>query len=120
MTTVTSGEYTRRRYQWTVPVPFSRGAVVGDVRDAIGMAEATYEAVTGGRTSSDDWLRVEVGDEEVTFWFEVEEKPGPTLPPAARRSLQVVIAYLEDAGYVDVPALAKDLQEILRGGEVVE
>lgn len=118
MTTVTSGEYTRRRYQWTVPVPFGRGAVIGDVQDAIGMAASTYESVTGGRTSSDDWLRIAVGDEEVAFWFEVDEQADNALPRDARRRLRSLISILEEgqqrSGNMDGPAIIDELKGILR------
>jgi hypothetical protein len=119
MTTVVSSEHTRRRYQWTVPAPYPRGAVIGDVQDAIGMAASTYEAVTGGRTTSDDWLRVDVGDEEVVFWFEVDEEPGKALPPDARRGLRSLVSILEEGlhrtGNIDGPALIEALKSILRG-----
>lgn len=124
MTTVTSGEFTRRRHQWTVPAPWPRGAVIGDVQDAIGMAATAFEQIHAYTPRSDDWLRMDVGDEEVIFWFEVDETPGTVLPPEVRRSLQVVLASVQavaDRGEnVDIPWLIGDLQKIVRGGEVTE
>lgn len=120
MTTVISSEFTRRRYQWTVPVPYNLGAVIGDVRDAIAMATTTFQAVTGRPTTYDDWLRVSVTDEEVLFWFEVDEEPGRVLPPSARRSLGSLISILEEAEQrtgspPDAPAVIGELKAILRG-----
>lgn len=117
MTTVSS-EHTRRRYEWIVPVPYVRGAVVGDVQNAMAMAANVYKTVTGGSTSYDDWLRVSVTDESVVFWFEVDEQPG--VERSMRRGLQSLISVLEEgqqrtwqdpAG----PALIEQLKAILRG-----
>lgn len=118
MTTVQSGESIRRRYEWIVPAKWPQGAVVGDIQDALAMAAAEFERVHSYKPTSDDWLRMEVGDEQVTFWFEVDEQPG--VERSMRRGLQSLISVLEEgqqrtgqdpAG----PALIEQLKAILRG-----
>jgi hypothetical protein len=37
-------------------------------------ARAIYQEVVGGKTDTDDWLRVTWADDELIFWFEVDER----------------------------------------------
>ncbi|WP_280320120.1 hypothetical protein [Nocardia wallacei] len=119
MTTVQSGESIRRRYEWIVPVPYERGAVVGEVQDAMAMAATVYKTVTGGSTSYDDWLRVSVTDESVVFWFEVDEEPGKAIPREVRAVLQnallAVTELLKHANAEDTWGVRVELERVLRG-----
>lgn len=73
MTRVVHTTETVTRHTWHVPTEPQGYAVVGEIRDALGMAGAEYRALTGGSTDHDDWLRVAPADKEILFWFEHRE-----------------------------------------------
>ena len=73
MTDVVASKVQVTRYQWTVPASSLTGGVVGDVHFAIEAAENVARE-HGVNTEYDDWLRIKAADDEVVFYFEVENQ----------------------------------------------
>jgi hypothetical protein len=76
MSTVDRREILRRRIEFVIKGRGwgSNSAVVGDVEQAVMDARALYKEVVGGKTDTDDWLGVTWADDELVFWFEVDEQ----------------------------------------------